>query len=47
MLIEDAIKQLTDAKKQGVKSIVLAWWDSDMFEQKDDEEWVELRSSFQ
>lgn len=40
MLIDDAIKQLQEAKKDGVKSIVLAWWGADEFDEKDDEEWT-------
>lgn len=39
MKIEDAINQLIEAKNQGVKSIVLAYWESDMFGRKDDESW--------
>lgn len=39
MTIDEAIKNLKDAKKRGVKSIVLAWWDAKMFDRKDNKEW--------
>lgn len=39
MNINDAIKMLRDAKKEGVKSIVFAYWTADMFDREDDEAW--------
>lgn len=39
MKIETAIEMLQQAQKQGVKSIVLAYWEADMFERQDDESW--------
>jgi hypothetical protein len=39
MKIEDAINQLIEAKNQGVKSIVLAYWRAELFRKKDDESW--------
>jgi len=39
MTIEQAIKQLQEAKKEGVKSIVLSWWSADIFDQLDDDAW--------
>ena len=35
MTVDEAIKRLNDAKKEGIKSIVLAWWEASMFEKKD------------
>jgi hypothetical protein len=40
MSIDDAIKQLKDRKAQGVKHIVLAYWEADMFDHKDDDKWA-------
>ena len=40
MTIDEAIQNLKDAKKRGVKSIVLAWWDASMFDREDDDEWA-------
>lgn len=39
MKIETAIEMLKQAQKQGVKSIVMAYWEADMFERQDDESW--------
>ena len=39
MKIEDAINQLIEAKNQGTKSIVLAYWEADMFGRRDDDSW--------
>ena len=44
MKIEDAIKQLKQRKDQGVKSIVLAYWEADMFDQKDNDKWEDIAS---
>ena len=40
MSIDDAIKLLRKTKTQGVKHIVLAFWEADMFDRKDDDEWA-------
>lgn len=40
MTIDDAIKNLQDAKESGVKNIILAWWDAGMFHRPDDESWA-------
>lgn len=42
MTIDEAIENLKQAKKQGKKNIILAWWDSKMFGKKDDEEWARI-----
>jgi hypothetical protein len=39
MTIDEAIQNLKDAKKRGVKSIILAWWGADMFDYEDDDHW--------
>lgn len=39
MKIENAIELLQQAQKAGTKSIVLAYWEADMFDRKDDESW--------
>jgi hypothetical protein len=39
MTIDDAIENLKDAKKRGVKSVILAWWDALDFSRQDDEAW--------
>lgn len=44
MKIEDAIKQLKQRKDKGVKSIVLAYWEADMFDQKDNDKWEDMAS---
>lgn len=40
MSINDAIKQLKERKAQGVKHVVLAYWEADMFEREDDDKWA-------
>jgi hypothetical protein len=47
MKIEDAIKQLKQRKDQGVKSIVLAYWEADMFNQKDNDKWEDVASTIE
>ena len=43
MSIDDAIKNLEAAKANGVKDIVLAYWNAEAFQMKeDDEEWAAL-----
>lgn len=39
MTIDEAIENLKDAKKSGVKNIILAWWAADMFDRADDDTW--------
>ena len=39
MKIEKAIEMLKEAQKHGAKSIILAYWEADMFEREDDESW--------
>lgn len=39
MTIDEAIKNLQNAKERGVKSIVLAYWESDGFGLPDDQNW--------
>jgi hypothetical protein len=39
MTIDEAIENLKDAKKRGVKSIIMAWWDALEFSRQDDEAW--------
>jgi hypothetical protein len=40
MTIDEAIKLLEAEKAAGVKSIILAWWNADMFDRQDDEAWA-------
>lgn len=42
MTIESAIKMLSEAKNSGVKSVVLSFWQADLFNKSDDKEWEEL-----
>lgn len=42
MKIDEAIENLLNAKSRGVKNIVLAYWESNMFECSDDEEWEKI-----
>jgi hypothetical protein len=37
--INDAIAALERAKARGVKSVILAWWEADMFDRQDNEDW--------
>lgn len=45
MTIDEAINKLTAAKNEGVKSVVMAYWESNMFQREDgaplpdDKEW--------
>lgn len=39
MHIDEAIQTLKEAKKNGTKTIILAYWEADMFEREDNEEW--------
>lgn len=39
MQIDQAIEYLQTEKRNGVKNVVIAWWDAGMFERVDDEAW--------
>lgn len=39
MTIDEAIELLNAEKKAGVKSVILAWWNADMFDRADDDAW--------
>lgn len=39
MKIDDAIKSLLEVKKRGVKNIIFAHWEADLFDEKDDKDW--------
>jgi hypothetical protein len=39
MTTDEAIENLKAAKKRGVKSVVLAYWEADQFGRKDNDEW--------
>lgn len=41
MTIEEAIEQLKAAKDEGVKNIILAFWDAEMFQMEDNAEWAD------
>lgn len=41
MKIEDAIKTLQEMKKDGVKNIILAYWEASNFDREDDNAWAE------
>jgi hypothetical protein len=41
MRIKQAIKELQELEKHGVKNIILAFWEADGFEKEDDESWAE------
>ena len=41
MTIDDAIELLQTAKKDGVKSVIAAWWYADQFGRKDDDKWAD------
>lgn len=41
MTIDEAIELLKDEKKAGVKSVILAWWNADMFGRQDDDAWAD------
>lgn len=47
MHIDEAIKQLKEAKKEGRKHIILAWWDAAQFEREDDKVWATLAESLE
>jgi len=39
MTIDEAIELLQAEKAAGTKSVILAWWNADMFSRQDDEAW--------
>lgn len=39
MTIDEAIETLKAEKQSGTKSVILAWWNADMFGRQDDEAW--------
>jgi hypothetical protein len=39
MKIDDAIKSLMEVKKRGVKNIIFAHWEADLFDKEDDKDW--------
>jgi hypothetical protein len=39
MKIDDAIKSLMEVKKRGVKNIIFAHWEADLFDKVDDKDW--------
>jgi hypothetical protein len=39
MTIDEAIKNLQAEKRSGTKSVIIAWWNADMFNRPDDEAW--------
>jgi hypothetical protein len=40
--IDEVIENLKQAKASGKTNIVFAWWDSESFGRKDDEDWAYL-----
>lgn len=45
MTIDDAIKMLTRCKEDGVKSIILAFWEAESFDLSDDDTWEGVSES--
>jgi hypothetical protein len=41
MKIKQAIKQLQELEKAGVKNIILAFWGAEDFDREDDKDWAE------
>lgn len=41
MKIKQAIKELQELEKQGVKNIILAFWEAEDFDREDDKSWAE------
>lgn len=39
MTVDEAIELLAAEKEKGTKSVLIAWWNADMFEREDDEAW--------
>lgn len=42
MTVDEAIKNLQQAKARGVKNIILAYWEAYGFGRNDDESWEEM-----
>lgn len=45
MTIDEAIKNLEQAKQSGVKNIIIAWWEADAFGYSDDDQWAAICDS--
>jgi hypothetical protein len=41
MKIKQAIKELQELEKAGVKNIILAFWEAEGFDREDDNDWAE------
>jgi hypothetical protein len=41
MKIKEAIEQLQELEKEGVKNIILAYWQAGDFDRKDNKSWVQ------
>jgi hypothetical protein len=41
MKIKQAIKELQELEKAGVKNIILAFWGAEDFDREDDKDWAE------
>lgn len=39
MTIDEAIENLKAEKRSGTKSVIIAWWNADMFDRADDDAW--------
>jgi hypothetical protein len=39
MTIDDAIKALQQRKEDGVKAVLISWWEADKFDLPDDDTW--------
>ena len=39
MTIDEAIENLKAEKRRGTKSVIIAWWNADMFNRQDDDAW--------
>jgi hypothetical protein len=46
MTIDEAIDNLKQAQKNGVKNVIVAWWEADAFGRKDDDTWAEMCDVF-
>jgi hypothetical protein len=40
MTIDEAIKSLKEAKKQGKTNVIVAWWDNEAFGFQEDDKWA-------
>ena len=41
MKIKEAIEQLQELEKEGVKNIILAYWQAEDFDRKDNKSWAQ------